>query len=113
MNVFRFKSSNNSTTNAAVSKEAEAAPSTHEPLLTAPADYTPPAIPAVDEQQQQKIEKLKEYIKTIMLPEDHEYYESEKRFLTEGTYKRYFRARKWDYEVWQGIDFIVFSIYVI
>ncbi|ORX63165.1 CRAL/TRIO domain-containing protein [Hesseltinella vesiculosa] len=33
-----------------------------------------------------------------MLPLDHEYYENEKRFLTDATLKRYMRARKWDYE---------------
>ncbi|KAG0189900.1 hypothetical protein DFQ28_002785 [Apophysomyces sp. BC1034] len=33
-----------------------------------------------------------------MLPEDHEYYASEKGFLTEGTLRRYLRARKWVFE---------------
>ncbi|KAI9490779.1 CRAL-TRIO domain-containing protein [Zychaea mexicana] len=102
MNVFRLKSSANSNkTNGTQSKASsisESVPVTHEPLLSPPADYSPSLQPALDESQQDKLEKLRTYIQSIMLPEDHEYYASEKGFVTDGTLKRYLRARKWEYE---------------
>lgn len=106
MNVFRLKSGNKSNgANSKASSIAEsnnedgARPFTSEPLLTPPSNYTPPSAPLVDEAQQEKLDKLRTYIQSIMLPEDHEYYASEKGFITDGTLKRYLRARKWDYEV--------------
>ena len=103
MNVFRLKSSSNSTatkgSESKASSISEGLPVTHEPILTPPTDYSPVLPAALDEAQQATFEKLKTYIHSIMLPEDHEYYPSEKGFVTDVTLKRYLRARKWDYEV--------------
>ncbi|KAI9306925.1 CRAL-TRIO domain-containing protein [Cunninghamella echinulata] len=71
---------------------------TSEPIFTVPNNYQPATHPPLDATQEKKLEQLREYMNTIMLEETHEYYENEKRFLTEGTLKRYMRARKWDYE---------------
>lgn len=100
MNMFRFKSSSkdNSGAQSKASSVADQEPVTHEPVLTPPTDYKPNPPPPLDESQQQLVNKLREYAQSIMLPEDHEYYASEKGFLTEATFKRYMRARKWDYE---------------
>ncbi|KAG2226286.1 hypothetical protein INT45_005958 [Circinella minor] len=102
MNVFRLKSSGHSTaskgTDSKASSISDNVPVTHEPILTPPADYSPVLPAALDEAQQAVLEKLKTYIHSIMLPEDHEYYPSEKGFVTDGTLKRYLRARKYDYE---------------
>ena len=103
MNVFRLKSSGNSTasngTHSKASSIAEAGPVNHEPCLTPPTDYSPVQAAPLDESQQDKLEKLRAYITSIMLPETDAYYASEKGFVTDGTLKRYLRARKWDYEV--------------
>lgn len=99
MNVFRFKSNSAANVNNSEPKVVDNGPVTHEPILTPPADYSPSLPPALDESQQQKLDQLREYIEGIMLPKDHEYYPSERGFVTDGTLKRYMRARKWDYEV--------------
>ncbi|CDH51854.1 cral trio domain-containing protein [Lichtheimia corymbifera JMRC:FSU:9682] len=98
MNVFRFKSNSAANVNNSEPKVVDNGPVTHEPILTPPADYSPSLPPALDESQQQKLDQLREYIEGIMLPKDHEYYPSERGFVTDGTLKRYMRARKWDYE---------------
>ncbi|KAI8148287.1 CRAL-TRIO domain-containing protein [Fennellomyces sp. T-0311] len=102
MNVFRLKSSANSMasngTQSKASSIAETGPVNHEPIMTPPTDYSPVQAPPLDESQQAKLEKLRTYINSIMLPEEHEYHASEKGFVTDGTLKRYLRARKWDYE---------------
>jgi hypothetical protein len=104
MNMFnRLKSNSNAsqkppaTTNSAVIEEH--GPAVHDPKLTPPATYTPTSHPPLDDDQKAKAAKLKEYIESIMLPETHEYYPSERGFITDNTIKRYMRARKWDYEV--------------
>lgn len=98
--MFRFKSSSkdNSSAQSKASSDADQEPVIHDPILTPPSDYKPQPPPPLDEPQQQLVNKLREYAQSIMLPEDHEYYASEKGFLTEATFKRYMRARKWDYE---------------
>jgi hypothetical protein len=63
-----------------------------------PSNFTPVQHPALTEEQQAKVVKLREYIESIMLPESHEYYKSERGFVTDATIKRYMRARKWDFE---------------
>ncbi|KAI9310172.1 CRAL-TRIO domain-containing protein [Dichotomocladium elegans] len=99
MNVFRLKSNANSTTSvASEQKVVDNGPVTNIPILTPQADYTPIPPPALDESQQKVYDRLKEYIHSIILPESHEYYASEKGFVTEGTLKRYLRARKYNYE---------------
>ena len=100
MNMFRFKSSSkdNSGEQSKASSISDQEPVTHEPALTPPTDYKPNTPSHLDESQQVFVIKLREYAESIMLPEDHEYYASEKGFLTEGTFQRYMRARKWDYE---------------
>lgn len=100
MNVFRQKSAPKE--NALHTKEAPAddrGPVTHQPIMTPPADYSPPSRPALDDAQKEKVDKLRAAMQAIMLPEDHEYYPNEKGFLTDGTFNRYLRARKWDFEV--------------
>ncbi|KAI8388459.1 CRAL-TRIO domain-containing protein [Radiomyces spectabilis] len=69
-----------------------------DPILNPPADFVAPQSPALDASQQEKLDQLRNYVQTIMLPSDHEYYPSEKGFLTDATLKRYMRARKWDFE---------------
>lgn len=77
----------------------EFGPVSHEPKLMPPSNFTPVQHPALTEEQQAKVVKLREYIESIMLPESHEYYKSERGFVTDATIKRYMRARKWDFEV--------------
>lgn len=110
MNVFRFKSNSAASVNNSEPKVVDNGPVTHEPILTPPADYSPSLPPALDESQQQKLEQLRQYIESIMLPKDHEYYPSERGFVTDGTLKRYMRARKWDYEVTITISIWVMPI---
>lgn len=110
MNVFRFKSNSAANVNNSEPKVVDNGPVTHEPILTPPADYSPSLPPALDESQQQKLEQLRQYIESIMLPKDHEYYPSERGFVTDGTLKRYMRARKWDYEVTITISIWVMPI---
>ncbi|KAI8337695.1 CRAL-TRIO domain-containing protein [Chlamydoabsidia padenii] len=95
MNMFRFKqNTDNKASSPMLEKEQ---PSTHEPIMTPPKDYQVTTTPVTDDQQE-KLDKLQAYMDSILLPITDEYYESEKRFLTTGTLKRYMRARKWDYE---------------
>lgn len=74
-------------------------PITHDPIMAPPKDYQPASAAPITDDQQLKLDQLRTYMDSILLPSTHDYYESEKRFLTEGTLKRYMRARKWDYEV--------------
>ncbi|KAF7727985.1 hypothetical protein EC973_006750 [Apophysomyces ossiformis] len=96
MNVFRLKSNPNPSQKAPSFADKELV--TQEPILTPPAGYSPALHPDLDASQQQKVNELRKYMQSIMLPESHEYYPSEKGFLTEATMKRYMRARKWDFE---------------
>ncbi|KAI8391583.1 CRAL-TRIO domain-containing protein [Radiomyces spectabilis] len=98
MNIFRSKSSSNASEKKPSSLTVDHGPVTKEPILSPPADYSPVPPATLDEAQQEKLQKLREYMESIMLPETHEYYPNEKGFLTDGTLKRYMRARKWDYE---------------
>jgi hypothetical protein len=113
MNMFnRLKSNSNASqkppTDNALTEEH--GPAVHEPKMTPPADYTPTSHPPLDDEQKAKATKLKEYIESIMLPETHEYYLSERGFITDSTIKRYMRARKWDYEVKKGKYSVKFNI---
>ncbi|KAJ8660559.1 hypothetical protein O0I10_003606 [Lichtheimia ornata] len=98
--MFGFKSSSkdNSSAQSKASSDADQEPVTHDPILTPPSDYKPQPSPFLDESQQVFLIKIREYVRSIMLPEDHEYYASEKGFLTDATIIRYLRARKWDPE---------------
>ncbi|CAK9787087.1 CRAL/TRIO domain-containing protein [Cutaneotrichosporon oleaginosum] len=52
-----------------------------------------------DEEQLRKIEELKEYTATLLLPESDPYHVWEKRFLEDvGTHARFMRAAKWNVE---------------
>ncbi|GAA5813432.1 hypothetical protein MFLAVUS_006910 [Mucor flavus] len=99
MNVFnRLKSNSNASLKPrAPSPTEEFGPVTHEPKLT-PGTFSPIAVAPLNEEQEAKVVKLKEYIESIMLPESDAYYPSERGFITDSTVKRYMRARKWDYE---------------
>lgn len=100
MNVFnRLKSNSNASLKPRTpSPTEEFGPVTHEPKLT-PGTFSPVAVAPLNEEQEAKVVKLKEYIESIMLPESDAYYPSERGFVTDCTVKRYMRARKWDYEV--------------
>ncbi|KAI8979179.1 CRAL-TRIO domain-containing protein [Mycotypha africana] len=94
MNVFnRFKKSA-----ADNNVNEKLGPVFHDPKLTPPPNYTPPTQQPLTAEQEEKVNKLKSYIESIMLPETHEYYPNERGFVTEATIKRYMRARKWDFE---------------
>ncbi|CAO3607247.1 unnamed protein product [Cunninghamella echinulata] len=69
---------------------------TQEPLLVTPKNCKAITKANLDEEQQQKLAQLREDISKIMLSETDDYYENEKRFLTDATLHRYLRARKWD-----------------
>ncbi|KAF7730981.1 hypothetical protein EC973_001027 [Apophysomyces ossiformis] len=96
MSIFKLRPS--ASTNTKASSVIDVGPATHDPILTPPSDYAPILHPPLDDSQQHQLDQLREYMKTIMLPEDHEYYLSEKGFLSDGTLKRYLRARKWVFE---------------
>ncbi|KAI7897049.1 CRAL-TRIO domain-containing protein [Mucor mucedo] len=100
MNVFnRLKSNSNAGLKSRTpSPTEEYGPVLHEPKLTPPAHFTPVAPAPLDSEQEEKVTRLREYMQSIMLPESHEYYPSEKGFLTDNTIKRYMRARKWEFE---------------
>ncbi|KAI9260484.1 CRAL-TRIO domain-containing protein [Phascolomyces articulosus] len=77
----------------------EAGPVTFDPLLDLPYNYFPSIkYPPLNEPQRAMLEKLRDYISSIMLNYDHEYYPNEKGFLTDATLRRHLTARKWDYE---------------
>ncbi|KAI8982424.1 CRAL-TRIO domain-containing protein [Mycotypha africana] len=97
MNIFRFRSSSNA---AASTPEiaVDHGPVTYKALLTPPSDYEPVLNAPLNEEQQEKINRLLSHIESIMLPKDDPYYPNERGFVTEGTVHRYMRARKWDYE---------------
>jgi hypothetical protein len=99
--MFRFKSNGNTAADKPASSPIteKELPVTHKPIMTPSKDYQPPKTPEITDAQQKDLERLGEYMNTIILPATHEYYENEKRFLSAGTLKRYMRARKWDYEV--------------
>lgn len=101
MNVFnRLKSNSNASLKLPETGLVEKfGPVIHEPKLTPTNEYTPVQQASLTSEQKDKLEKLRNYIESIMLPKDHEYYPNEKGFITEATLKRYMRARKWDYEV--------------
>lgn len=98
--LFSRKSAPNSASSSRASSlhsvDRPAPPVVHD-VLTQPAegatpkkrfDYTP--------EQLQKIEELREYTKTIQLPESDPYYPWEQRFLNDpGCHPRYCRAGKW------------------
>ncbi|CAO3591868.1 unnamed protein product [Absidia cylindrospora] len=100
--MFRFKPNTNSATDNKQSCpdifEKITLPVTSQPILSPPKNLQLLNTFIITSDQQQKLNKLQEYIETILLPSSHEYHENEKRFLTIGTLKRYMRARKWDYE---------------
>lgn len=100
LNMFSFKSSSkdNSSAQSKASSDADQEPVTHDPILTPPSDYKPQPSPFLNESQVVFLLKIGEYVRSNMLPEDHEYYASEKGFLTDATIIRYLRARKWDPE---------------
>ncbi|CAO3650446.1 unnamed protein product [Cunninghamella blakesleeana] len=98
MNVFRSKTNSNTTLNSSTNPTSEKENITNDPIFTVPSDYQPPSLTPLDATQENKLEQLRKYMDSILLEETHDYYENEKRFLTEGTLKRYMRARKWDYE---------------
>jgi hypothetical protein len=77
----------------------EFGPVSHEPKLLPPTGFAPAQHAPLTEEQEAKVVKLRAYIESIMLPESHEYYQSERGFVTDATIKRYMRARKWDFEV--------------
>lgn len=82
------------------SDEEKLGPVSHDPQLTpSTSGYQLALQPAMTKEQVDKLDKLKNYIESIMLPESDDYYKSERGFVTEATVKRYMRARKWDYEV--------------
>ncbi|KAI9012020.1 CRAL-TRIO domain-containing protein [Phycomyces nitens] len=95
MNLFRSRAT------TLVDKEAEKidnGPVTSKPLLSPPSAYSPIQNPPLTEAQLETQKNLRTYMTSIMLTSDHEYYESEKGFLTDQTLSRYLRARKWDFE---------------
>ncbi|KAI9310790.1 CRAL-TRIO domain-containing protein [Dichotomocladium elegans] len=101
MNVFRFMSDEKregSIRSKAPSAIEAPANTTKVPVFTVRDDYKPLVHPPLNDEQQNKLDRLREHTKSFMLPPDHEYYPNEKGFLTEATLKRYMRARKWDYE---------------
>ncbi|CEJ04118.1 hypothetical protein RMCBS344292_18086 [Rhizopus microsporus] len=104
MNLFKFNNNNNTKSSAASTKSSVTAttvdlgPMTQEPILTPPTDYQPVLNDPLDEEQKKKVHALMEYVESIMLPKEHEYFPNEKGFLTEATANRYLRARKWDLE---------------
>lgn len=104
MNLFKFnnnntKSSAASTKSSVTATTVDLGPMTQEPILTPPTDYQPVLNNPLDEEQKKKVDALMEYVESIMLPKEHEYYPNERGFLTEATANRYLRARKWDLEV--------------
>lgn len=71
----------------------------HDPILTVQKDFKSPVPPTLDETQQQKLSQLRDFVADMTLQDTDDYYENEKRFLTDATLHRYMRARKWDVEV--------------
>lgn len=75
-------------------KNAEAddgQPTTGIPLFTPPTDYSPLMYPSMDEAQSSKFTALKEYIKSVALPESDAYHSKEQAFLSDITFQRYLR----------------------
>ncbi|KAJ2962827.1 hypothetical protein NQZ79_g2138 [Umbelopsis isabellina] len=73
-------------------------PTTGIPLFTPPKDYSPLMYPSMDEAQSSKFTALKEYIKSVALPDSDPYHSKEQAFLSDITFQRYLRARKFDLE---------------
>ncbi|CAM0134891.1 unnamed protein product [Umbelopsis sp. WA50703] len=73
-------------------------PTTSIPLFTPPKDYSPLMYPSMDEAQSSKFAALKEYINSVALPESDPYHSKEQKFLSDITFNRYLRARKFDLE---------------
>jgi hypothetical protein len=71
----------------------------HDPILAVQEDFKSPAPTTLDETQQQKLKQLRDFVSDMTLPDTDDYYENEKRFLTDATLHRYMRARKWEVEV--------------
>lgn len=77
-------------------------PSINLPILDPPTNLLTP-VASLDDSQQEKLASLREHANEIMLPEDDEYYQNEKGFLSDNTLRRYLRARKWDVQVRQRL----------
>ncbi|GAB5592602.1 hypothetical protein Unana1_07502 [Umbelopsis nana] len=73
-------------------------PTTSIPQFTPPKNYSPLSYSSLDEVQSGKLDSLKEYINSIVLPESDPYHQKEKLFLSDLTFQRYLRARKFDLE---------------
>lgn len=70
-------------------------PTFSDPIMDPPLNIPTP-VASLDDNQQEKLSRLRKHFDNIMLPETDEYYENEKGFLTDNTLRRYLRARKWD-----------------
>ncbi|KAK4689874.1 hypothetical protein P7C73_g228, partial [Tremellales sp. Uapishka_1] len=89
-----------SSSSSSINKVNEtSAPPTSE-IFTVPAQGTVPKQKAqLDQGQLQKVEDLKAYTATLLLPESDPYHPWEKRFLSDpGCHPRYMRAAKWKLE---------------
>ncbi|GMK58952.1 hypothetical protein CspeluHIS016_0603940 [Cutaneotrichosporon spelunceum] len=79
--------------------DKDAGPTTKEVYLTPREGITVTKKWTYDDEQLKKIEQLKEYTATLLLPESDPYYVWEKRFLEDvGTHARFMRAAKWNVE---------------
>ncbi|BEI83712.1 hypothetical protein CcaverHIS002_0403160 [Cutaneotrichosporon cavernicola] len=92
-----FSRSPASTSSATLDKDV--GPVTKDVYLTPREGITVTKKWTYDEEQLQKIEQLKEYTATLLLPESDPYHVWEKRFLDDvGTHARFMRAAKWHLE---------------
>ncbi|KAI7861616.1 CRAL-TRIO domain-containing protein [Spinellus fusiger] len=96
MHLFRSKPTTTTTTTEA--EAMDLGPVVQIPIAQCPEGYTAIENAALDATQQATHDALRAHVDTIMVASDHDYYESEKGFLTSATLNRYLRARKWDLE---------------
>ncbi|ORY34576.1 CRAL-TRIO domain-containing protein [Naematelia encephala] len=74
-------------------------PPTSEVITTPPPEAVPKKKWNYDQAQLKMIEQLREYTKTLLIPESDPYHPWEKRFLADpGCHPRYCRAAKWKFE---------------
>ncbi|KAI8582450.1 hypothetical protein K450DRAFT_227232 [Umbelopsis ramanniana AG] len=94
----RPKEPANGTADEKLASEAQSEPTTGIPIFTPPKNYSPLGYPSLDEAQSDKLQALKDYINSVVLPDSDPYHQKETAFLTDKTYQRYLRARKFDVE---------------
>ena len=87
----RPKEPANGTADEKLASDVQSEPTTGIPIFTPPKNYSPLGYPSLDEAQSVKLQALKDYISSIVLPDSDPYHQKETAFLTDKTYQRYLR----------------------